>query len=265
MRFIRILLIHLQRVLAQRMRSFVWFMMTVINPVILILFWHGALQHTGGSLGSWKEADFTTYYLVLMLASNILVVHIEEHISFYDIRLGYLSGQLVRPFSYYWLMFFEEMPYRIIQGSFGVIAAVILVVFFNNVSFFKPSLTTIPLVGLIIIGALAVSFTFKMIVGLLSFWIVQIDGIMDMEFILSLIYGGYIIPLSLLPHSFQVLIGFTPFPWITYYPALALTGKLTTHEMIVVIGQQLVWITGLSIIYKIAWSRGVKKFTAVGQ
>ncbi len=265
MRYIRILLIHLQRVLAQRMRSFVWFLMTVINPVILILFWHGALQNTGGSLGSWNESDFTTYYLVLMLASNILVIHIEEHISFYDIRLGYLSGQLVRPFSYYWLMFFEEMPYRILQGSFGIVAAIILIAFFKNVTFFSPSVEKVPLIALIITGALAVSFTFKMIIGLLAFWITQIDGIMDMGFILSLIYGGYIIPLNLLPHSFQLLIGLTPFPWITYYPTLALMGKLSPDEMITVICQQLIWLVGLGIVYKIAWSQGVKKFTAVGQ
>lgn len=265
MRYIRILLIHLQRVLAQRMRSFVWFIMTVINPVVLILFWHGALKQTGGSVGAWNEADFTTYYLVLMLASNFLVIHIEEHVSFYDIRLGYLSGQLVRPFSYYWLMFFEEIPYRITQGSFGVIAAIILIVFFKEVTFFSPSIETVLLVSLIILCALAVSFTFKMIIGLLAFWITQIDGIRDMEFILSLIYGGYIIPLSLLPHSFQIFIGLTPFPWITYYPAIALIGKLSTQEMLIIIYQQLIWIIALSVVYKIAWTRGVKKFTAVGQ
>jgi ABC-2 type transport system permease protein len=265
MKYGRMLLIHLQRVLEQRMRSFIWFLMTLINPIMLIYFWKGALQHTNGHIQSWVQADFNSYYLMLMLASNFLVVHIEEHIAFYDIRQGTLANHLIRPFSYYWMMFFYEMPYRIIQGTYGIISATILFFYFSEMSFFNLSITNIILILIILVSALFISFTFKVIIGLMALWITEIDGIGDMLFILSLIFGGYIIPLEFLPPILKNFIFLTPFPWITYYPVLALLGKLTQSHMIVVILQQAGWLLGVYFTYTYIWRTGTKKFTAVGQ
>jgi ABC-2 type transport system permease protein len=99
----------------------------------------------------------------------------------------------------------------------------------------------------------------------MALWITEIDGIGDMLFILSLIFGGYIIPLEFLPPILKNFIFLTPFPWITYYPVLALLGKLTQSHMIVVILQQAGWLLGVYFTYTYIWRTGTKKFTAVGQ
>lgn len=264
-RYWKILLICSQKVLEQRMKSIIWFIMTLVNPLVLILFWKGALQSSGGSIDSWVQADFNSYYLMLVLATNILVVHIEDHIAYYDIRQGFLSGYLIRPFSYYWMMFFNEMPYRILQGTFGVISVLLLLFVFKEMAFIKLSTLSLLLVGTIVVLALFISFTFKVIVGLLALWTTQIDGVRDTLFVVNLVFGGYIIPLQFFPEFLKTFIYVTPYPWITYYPVISLQGKADTNEMMVIIGQQILWLIGLYLLYKITWKRGIKKFTAVGQ
>src|SRR3989338_4833061 len=122
MRYVNLLLIHMEEVLEQRVMALIWFLMTLLNPIVLILFWNGVLKSTGGSIGSWNQSDINSYYLMLMVISNILVVHIEENIALQDVQLGYLSGLLLKPFSYYWIKFFQEIPYRILEGVYGLVA-----------------------------------------------------------------------------------------------------------------------------------------------
>ena len=265
MRYLNILLILMQKVIEQRMKALIWFLMTLLNPVVLILFWQGALKSTGGSIESWTQSDFNSYYLILIVVSNILVIHIEEHISFYDINLGYLSGFLVRPFSYYWMMFFHEMPYRILEGVYGIVAVFLISLVFHGLTFFNPTFSSILLVSIILVCALFISFTFKVIIGLLALWFTQVEGLRDTVFILGLVFGGFIVPLEILPQILKNIMLATPFPWITYYPVIALQGRIDTTQMTQVISQQLAWLVGLYLVHQFIWKRGIKKFTAVGQ
>src|SRR6478735_11104293 len=119
MRFFRIFLLYFQTVLEYRGRSFVSFLIAFLIPGTMILFWNGATQSKGSHI---QFSTIASYYLLLIPIGVALTSHVEEDIAREDIQEGSLVKYLTKPFSYYWIKFYQEIPFRIIQGFFGVIA-----------------------------------------------------------------------------------------------------------------------------------------------
>src|SRR3989304_6642440 len=107
MRYVRMLLLHFDLALVSRSRSFIWFLITLINPLIYLTFWRGALTAGSASPIGWSLSSVASYYLLLVIAGAFLSVHIEEVVAYYDIQQGWLSNYLTRPFSYFWFKFFH--------------------------------------------------------------------------------------------------------------------------------------------------------------
>lgn len=107
----------MEHVLEFRSRSFVWFLVSLFNPLLMLLFWRGALQ--SNNVGITLPA-VTSYYFLLTVAGALLTSHVEEGVANIDIQEGKLSQYLIRPFSFFWLKFFEEFPYRFIQGLYAI-------------------------------------------------------------------------------------------------------------------------------------------------
>ena len=104
-----------------------------------------------------------------------------------------------------------------------------------------------------------------MVLGLSAFWFTDSRGLFQVTDAFNFIFGGFVVPITLLPGVVEKLAQFLPFAYITYYPIVAFQGQLTVKELIGVIATQLVWIGGLSVFYKMIWAQGRKKYTALGQ
>ena len=259
MRYVRILALHFQDVFQNRGRSFIYFLMGFLNPLLLLLFWSGA----GGSY--WTFDEMSSYYLLLTAAMSFLIVHIEEDVAFFDIKGGVLAKYLLRPFSYFISKFMEELPWRILQGSLGLLVFARFLFFFRISFSLVSNPSEIILAAAIVLSALGVSYTLKMLLGLTAFWTTDFWGMLSIEEVVFLIFGGLVMPLSFYPDMIEKIAYALPFSYIVYFPVIAVQGKLSIPEMFRVIMTQLIWIGLLYGLYRYLWRRGVKKFTAVGQ
>ena len=265
MRYVRIFLLHFQDTFAERARSFVWFLIALINPLILLLFWRGAFLETGSTLAGWNLSTMASYYLLLIIAGAFLSVHIDEKIAYYDIQEGALSSYLIRPFSYALWNFFIELPYRILQGAFGVAVFLIFRLIFGPMIAIRTDWPSLSLAILIIVLGLLISFFFKMILGLSALWTTDYSGLEQFFEVAGLIFGGFVIPLNLLPDGVQGLAFSLPFSYIYYFPVTAIQGTLATADIPNILFGQIFWLAALYATYTLIWRRGIQKFTAVGQ
>lgn len=265
MRYLKILFLHFEHVLEQRMRSFIWFVVTFINPLVMILFWRGALTGNKAIIPGWTLTTLTSYYFLVAIAGAFLISHIEEDISEYDIQKGELVRYLVKPFPYYWIKMFEEMPYRLLQGIYGIITLTIFYIFFAKFITITTDPTSLVLATVIAILGFFISNTFKEILGLLAFWIVEVWGIFDVAEVLQVVFAGFIMPIALLPSAVKIIANALPFAYMIYYPVVAFIGRLTVRESLTVISIQFMWLIILNLLYNRVWSSGIKKFTAIGQ
>jgi ABC-2 type transport system permease protein len=265
MRHLRIFLLYFQHIFEYRSRSFVWFLKSTIGPLLILTFWIGALKGSNTIPSQWSFSTLTSYYFLLIIATALLTAHIEEVVAKEDIQEGRLVKYILKPFSYFWANFFIETPYRVLQGTMAIIAASFLVYLFK-VNFAFTTDPEVLLLGIIIsILAYFLSFVFKMIVGLLGFWLIDIHGFNQLVDVILLVFAGYILPLSLLPKPFEILSYFLPFSYMIYFPIIAFQGKLKLIELLEIISAQILWLLVFYLLYRFLWSRGLKKFTAVGQ
>ncbi len=255
-RTIRIFKLHLINIFQHRARAFVWFLIALFNPILYLLYWNGTDQST---------PSLISYYLFLIIAGGALMSHIEDDIADLDIKQAGLIKYILRPFSYYWMKFFGETSYRMSQAVYGLIAFIVIVALMH------PHLTVVTdplnilLTAVIWVLATCISFTYKMILGIITFWTTESKGIFQISDLLIIIFGGYIMPLTAMPPIVLSISNFLPFGYIIYYPIAAITNQLDTASMLVVIAHQLFWIAAFYLVYIFLWKKGVREFTGVGQ
>jgi len=262
-KFFTIFLLYAQHALEYKARSFVWFFVILIDVGVYLLYWRGVLL--GPQAGAiWTLPKAISYYLLLLVAGTFLQVHIEEEVAFEDIQYGRLSQYLLRPFSYLGFKFFQELPWRIMQGGFGLITLVGISVLTRRVEVtFHPEMV-LPVIS-IILSAFILCFFYKMIVGIIAFWTIDYSGLQNIQAIIYILFSGILIPLHLLPEAIRGFALAQPIAYTLYYPVLAVQGVFSQEVLWRVLGTQWMWIALLYGLYRIMWIRGLRQFTAVGQ
>ena len=264
MRILNIILLHFQQVFHHRLRSFVWFCIPLMNNLTLILFWAGSLKDSPAG-GVWTLTTAATYYVLLTIAGSLLTSHIEEDVAVYDIQYGDLARYLTKPFPYFWIKFIEEIPYRILQGFYGLVILLFVAVFFRGFISLTGSPVILVLTGITIVLAYFLSFTMKMNWGLSAFWFKDSRGCFELLTIVVFVFSGGIVPLYLLPSFVRTISYFLPFSYMAYFPIIGLQGQLHAWELVRVILIQSLWLGTFVFLNRFMWNRGIKQFTAFGQ
>lgn len=260
MRYFKILALHFEDVLQERSRAFVYFLLNIVNPLILILFWSGATSNSS-IIAGFTRNQINTYYVLLVIVVTIVVSHIEESIAKADIRDGLLVSYLLRPFSYLTFKFFQELPHRVLQGIFGIISYVILSNLIPGVSDAILTPTTVVIIAL----AYLLCFLMQASIGLLAFWIIEISGVLNMGEVIRAVFSGILVPIVFLPDYLANIAYITPYPYIIYFPVISLQGLADTNLQMWVMSMQIMWITFFYILYKVLWHFGIRQFSGVGQ
>lgn len=263
MRYVRLFFLYAQDVIEYRSLAVVWFLASLINPLLFLFFWKGAIADNHPT-GFSSVSDVYSYYFLFLILSGFLMVHIEHEVAYWDIKEGGLTKYILKPIPYITSKFFLEVTWRIAMGLIALGATIVLIMLFGQL--FTISLTPIQVVLVILTSLLAlmVSFVYKMIIGLTALWVVDFEGIEQLVFMLTLLFSGFVVPLDMFPQYLRTIATFLPIPYTIYYPIRMLQGKLTLEQSLSVIGIQMFWLLILSFGYKAIWNRGVKRFTGVG-
>src|SRR3989442_1551346 len=106
-----------------------------------------------------------------------------------------------------------------------------------------------------------ISFT----TGLLAFWTTRATAVMELHAGVSLFLAGRIAPLALLPPAVAAVAGALWFRSMLAFPVDLLTGAVHGADAIVRgLASQVVWLGIWIVAYRIASSRGIRKYGAVG-
>jgi len=260
MRYVRIFLLFFEHVYQYRSRIFVWFLVSFIHPLIYLLFWSG--RNSNSFINNVGAIDIRTYYLLYIIAGGFFV-HVEEDAR-PDILEGQLSMFLMKPFSYLRLKFFSELPWRLIQGSMGFIVLMFITAVLAIPLQIQLNATQIIQVILISLLGYSILFLFKMIILISAFWTTDISGLQQFMEMLIIIFSGFIMPISLLSESIAQFIYATPFPYMIYYPVIAVLGVISLPDLFRICIIQIFWIVAFYIFYTMLWHKGLRKYSAIG-
>jgi ABC-2 type transport system permease protein len=118
-------------------------------------------------------------------------------------------------------------------------------------------------IGALILAAW-LAFMLGWAVAMAAFWTTRIMAINQMYFVAMFFFSGQIAPLELLPGVLQTAANILPFRWMVSFPVEVFMGRLSGSDVLVGFGLQILWIALSTGLVALAWSRGVRRYSAVG-
>jgi ABC-2 type transport system permease protein len=100
-------------------------------------------------------------------------------------------------------------------------------------------------------------------IGLIAFWMNNVESLQWLGFIVVRLFSGEFIPLEFFGASFMSLSAFLPFQFLRFLVIKLFIFNSPIFALRVIAGQ-LIWILVLAIIFNIGWNRAMKSFGAVG-
>ncbi len=229
------------------------------QPVINIFVW---LSISGMAASPMTRIEFIQYFILVILIGTWTSAWAGQFISA-DIRLGKISPYLLKPVPFIFHQVANNIGEKIIKTIYLLPFAVYLVVSFN---FNLPlnSYLNIFLFIVVICVSTLLMFIVDMCIGFGAFWLDDTAAIFELFGICMFFFSGKFIPLVMMPRVIQQISDFLPFRYVLSFPIELFLGKLSSFDILKGITIQILWLSIAIVVYKLSWSRGLKKYSASG-
>ncbi|HEX2581022.1 MAG TPA: ABC-2 family transporter protein [Dongiaceae bacterium] len=240
---------------AYRAQSALW-MLGGLFPLIMWAIWRGI-----GTDPSYSQRDFALYYLFIFVARQFTpcwAIFVMDR----EVRKGELSARLMRPLDPLWNLAAEhwgEMSVRIPP----VVLLFVLFLFISGYGADVP-LRQMPLFLLGLAVGWWLNFSLHYCMAMLVFWTQSVTHFDSLMYRLFGILGGIFTPLEFFPPALAVVLHYLPFPYVMYFPAQLALGRLGPAATLEGFAIALGWIAIFTMLHRILWRLGLRKFAAVG-
>lgn len=229
----------------------------------LYFLWSALLSQQEGFLG-YSRVQMLTYVLLMTLLRAWVLGCVTDRIPM-EIARGKLSDVLLRPISHlrYWAtQDVANKTLNLISAIFEVLLFMLVV----SAPFYLPTFGWVWLAfPLAVLGAMVLYFQMSYLLGVMGFWTAQSWGPrFCFEVILEFCAGAYF-PIDILPGLFQKILSFLPFPYLIFYPLSIYLGRSDGHMIIQCLIVQAIWISIFSLLIKVFWKKGIRRYGAEGR
>lgn len=241
---------------------FLWTLTEAIAPLIALAVWITATSQSDGIL---QPRDTVTYYILSML----IIIATAAWTSYFltqEILDGTLVKNLIRPISVFWEHIADNIVVKSLRLALPLPVAI--AVFWLSPQWFSSSIYDASRITLAILSILlgaAISFVADAILATLAFWIEDAQQIIAYHYLLWTVGSGVLIPYIFLPEVARTALSFLPYRYIVSAPLEILVTQASTSTPFFLISMQLAWLFGLTIILRVLWLKGLKRYAIPGQ
>ena len=218
----------------------------------------------GAAIGAYTLAQMVSYYLLVTVVDSITAVAEDDWQIAADIKDGAVSQFLLKPLDFLAYRLCLYLSGRVIYTSVALIP-VAFFLFFQREYLVGPAepLRWI-LAPLSVLMAGLLQFFIAYTVALLSFWVLDVSTFIFIQFAFEFLASGHLFPLDILPDGLHRLLLWSPYPYLLYFPVGVYLGRIQGADLWQGFALQLAWVGVAFLIARFVWSRGLRKYTAVG-
>jgi ABC-2 type transport system permease protein len=239
----------------------IWLTEVALGPAVSISVWSTVASGEGGAVNGYTAPGFAAYFIATMLVN-----YVTQTWVFWDfgrrVRQGEFSPLLLRPIHPVHADIADHIAYKILMFPIIVLVGSVLTYAFH--AMFAISWASLGAFLAALLLAFALRFTLEWTLALLAFWLTQVTVINQLYVVVVLFLSGQLVPLTFLPTALQTLTNWLPFQWMIAFPAEVLLKRLSPTQLLVGFTAQLVWLLAAQVLLRITWSRGIRRYTAVG-
>ena len=238
-----------------------WMLWGVTEPAIALGIWWAIAGD--GPVAGYARDDFARYFFAVMLINQLTIAWDSWFLDRW-IREGDLNYRLARPLHPAHESVAENIAYKARTASVILVVWLLVAAAWPAVRLpFDPGRWAITAVAVLL--AAAMRFFISFTTGLLAFWTTRATAIMELHAGVSLFLAGRIAPLALLPPAVASVAGVLWFRSMLAFPVDLLTGAVHGPGAVLRgLGGQIAWLGVWIVAYRIAWTRGIRKYGAVG-
>ena len=249
-----------RRVYIYRINVIMGIFLTGITIYLLTILWKAAYGERTEVDGVSIE-QMLVYLTIANLQLRFLTPEVDQEIE-ERIREGQIGFDLNRPVSY---------PLQLLAGAAGQMIGMLpmLVLAFPVAFIFgelrppaSPEEGAAYVISLVLAWLVAVQV--NMVIGLISFWTLEMTGFKMMYRLIGNFATGALIPLWFMPDLLRTLVQLLPFQAIAYIPVSIYIGNPATGNIWTALGIQALWAGLLVLLIGAVWQRAFRQTVIQG-
>lgn len=218
-KYVAIMRVSIANNLAYVMEVFFRALLLVVLVYILGQLWKTTFSARGVTVLKGFSISDMVWYLVIAETIALSLPQLTRRID-QEVRSGQLAYLLGRPCNYVFYNFAHYLGERLVRLTInGVVGAILALIFVGLPHFTWMGVLAWPLVTFF---ALSIDFVAYFSIGLLAFWTEETNSFALIFNRLTLVLGGVLVPLTILPEPLHSIAQALPFSAILYGPAQTL-------------------------------------------
>ncbi|HEX2954610.1 MAG TPA: ABC-2 family transporter protein [Bacillota bacterium] len=245
--------------------NFLLSMVSALVPIFIQFFLWTTIYHGDQSLviNGYSYFQIITYTIMASIITRLNRTGFEYDIND-DIKNGGLNKYLVKPVDYFSYRLSCFIGQKLIHTLLMLI--MIVGVFILLATRFDAPLTVtrIAFFFISLILAFILNFMLFFSVAMSGFWLFEIGFLFEAIRIIIIMLSGGIFPLDIFGEKAAVILNYLPFKYTINFPVELLNGRVnpgTEYQGLII---QIVWILIFTLIAKMLWAAGNKRYVAVG-
>ncbi len=265
-KYLHVFAIGIQNTLVYRVNFFFRAAFGLIPLAGTLFVWRAiyADKPAGANIGAYTLSGMVSYYLLVNFVDALTAVAEDDWQIAADIKDGNISQFLLKPLDYLAYRMCLYVSGRAIYTVFAIVP-VALFTFWLRADFTLPSdPMTAGIFALSVVLAGLLQFFLAYVMALLAFWVLDVSTFIFIQFAFEYLASGHLFPLDILPGWLAQLLKLTPYPYLCYFPISVYLGRATGPELWQGLAMQILWVVLGYGLARLVWSRGIKKYSAVG-
>jgi ABC-2 type transport system permease protein len=263
-KYLHVINIGIQNTLVYRVNFLFRSLFALIPLFATISLWQAIFAGKGHIVAGYTLAQMISYYLIVTIVDALTAVTEDDWQIAADIKDGRISQFLLKPIDYLTYRFCLFGAGRIIYTAVAAVPVALFIVYLRNYFVAPADATVWGWFALSVVMTAALQFLISCTLALLAFWLVEISTFIFIVFAFEYIAGGHLFPLDILPPAVAKVLAFTPFPYQMFFPVSIYVGKVTGDALYRGLIIQAVWVVVAYLAARWMWSRGIRKYSAVG-
>jgi ABC-2 type transport system permease protein len=229
-----------------------------------ISLWRTVYAGQPGSIAGYALAQMISYYLVVTIVDALTGVTEDDWQIVAEIKDGQISQFLLKPMDYltYRLCLFGAG--RLVFAACACVPVGLFIFFQREYFVLPPDAAVWGWFGVSLVLTALLQFLLSYTMALLAFWLLEVSTFIFIVFAFEYIAGGHLFPLDILPPALFKALHFTPFPYQLFFPVNIYLGKVAGAALYQGLFVQACWVVAAYALARFVWSRGVRKYSAVG-
>ncbi len=263
-KYLHVINVGIQNTLVYRVNFLFRSAFALVPLMATIYLWRAVYAGKEGEVAGYSLAGMVSYYLLVTVVDALTGVTEDDWQIAGDIKEGNINQFLLKPIDY--------MTYRIclfFSGRLIYTAVAILPVgiflFFQRANFVPPAnWAALPLFVVSMVLTALLQFFMSYTMAMLAFWVVEVSTFIFILFAFEYVAGGHLFPIDILPPHLAAVLQYTPFPYQLFFPVSVYLGRVSGLELWKGMAIQLFWTIFFCLFARWVWSRGIRKYTAIG-